>query len=374
MRGWKQRLRGIPRWIEVAAAAIGLILGLAVVGKFLAGSGEDLLGEGAGGEIEVRQVVVVNRRMDSDLVNGGFLQTRGSTPQLDITVRNTGKRPTLLTGVKVRIVDSGRLAVCEYHSGDAVAASRKYAVELPVLPLRSENVVVHPLHQEIGAGDVDRFKILFRVPDNGQDNYVYALSVALVAESSDKAVGVGRFVLGVPETVNRGGRILPEGPSPFGVLDDRERLMSTWCARRNLSVLRRLLRQPGKRSSSMAALAEFQPAAWWREFADRRPPQAAVEPLFHESVGEGPILAVFAAEQTGDRQLEMEARRRAAAALVHDADHSLALGYPWAAWGAVMDARYAMRFWPSAEAKKMLLRAESRWEVAQAEIPSGGFE
>jgi hypothetical protein len=374
MKGWRRRLKRIPRWIEVSAATVGLILGLAVVGKFLVGSGENLLAEGSGGEIEVRQVVVVNRRMDVDLVNGGFLQTRGSTPQLDITVRNTGKKPTLLTGVTIEVVDSGRLAVCDYHTGDAVAASRKYAVELPVLPLRSENVVTHPLHQEIDAGDVDRFKVLFRVPGSGEANYVYALSVALVAENSDKAVDVGRFILGVPEAVNRGGRILPEGPRPFGVLNDGERLMSTWCARRNLSVLRRLLRQPGKRSSSMGALSEFQPADWWREFADRRPPQAAVEPLFHESFGEGPILAVFAAERSGDRDLEKKTRRRAAAVLIHDADHALALGYPWAAWGAVMDARYAMRFWPSAEAKRMRLRAESRWEVAQTEIPSGGAD
>lgn len=371
MKRWGKRLKGIPRWIEVSAATVGLILGLAVVGKFLVGSGEDLLVKGSGGEIEVSQVVVVNRRMDTDLVNGGFLQTRGSTPQLDITVRNTGKNPTLLTGVKIRIVDSGRLAICDYHSGDAVAASRKYAVELPVLPLRSERVVMHPLHQEIGAGDVDRFKVLFRVPDSGEENYVYALDVALVAENSDKAVDLGRFVLGVPETVNRGGRILPEGPRPFSVLNSREQLMSTWCARRNLAELRRLLRQPGKRASSMAALAKFQPAAWWGEFADRRPPRAAVEPLLG---GRAPILAVFAAEKTGDGRLEEETRKRAAAVLVDEAGHALALGYPWAAWGAVMDARYAMRFWPSAAAKRMRLRAESRWEVAQTEIPSGGME
>lgn len=358
----------------MAAAAVVVIGALFAAGGFLADSGENLLGTTGGSQIEVRQVVVNNGPLKSRLVDGGFQQTEASTPQLDITVRNTGRDPVLLTGAQITVEDSARLAVCEYHTGDAVAASRKYAVRLPILPTPRERILTHPLHQEVSPGEVDRFKVLFREPESGEANYVYALRVALISEDSGKKVDVGRFVVGVPESVNRGGRILPEGPNPFGVLDAQERLMSTWCARRNLAALDRLLRDPGKRSSSMAALADLQLADWWPEFTDRRPPQAAVEPLLHAPFGEGPVLAVFAAERTADPELVEQTRRRAAALLLGAAGEALESGYPYAAAPAVLDAHYALLFSPSPKAREVLALAETYLENVEAEVPSGGFE
>lgn len=362
------------KWIELAAAAVVVIGGIFALVRFLADSGEDLLGTTAASQIEVRQVVVVNGRTDSRLVNGGFLQTEASTPQLDITVRNTGKNPALLTEVRITVEDSARLAVCEYHTGDAVAVSREYAVRLPLLPAPGERIVTHPLHQEVPAGSVDRFKVFFRVPRAGEANYVYALRVALIAEDSGKAIDVGRFVIGVPESANRGGRILPEGADPFGALDSQERLMSTWCGRRNLAALDRLLRRPGRRSPSMAALTDFRPAGWWASFVDRRSPREAVEPLLREQLGEGPILAVFAAERTGDPRLVEEARRRAAISLLTAANEALESGYSYAVASAVLAAHYALLFQPSPEVRETLARAEASLEAAEAETSPAGFE
>ncbi len=150
--------------------------------------------------------------------------------------------------------------------------------------------------------------------------------------------------------------------------------MSTWCGRRNLAELDRLLRYPGKRSSSMAALTDFKPAGWWRSFIDRRPPRAAIEPLLRAPFGEGSVLAVFAAERTGDPARIEEARRRAAALLLEAAENALQSGYSYAAAAAVLDARYALLFQPSPQARETLRRAEARQETAEAEAPSAGLE
>jgi len=350
----------------VAAATVALLAGVMAGARFLVHSGDDLLADDGSGKVEVRQVVVGNGLADLDIVDGEPRQTKASTPQLDITVRNTGEDPVLLTKVRVAIVDSARLSICQYHIGDAIPATWKYAMELPALPFAAERIVSRPLHQEVGPGELDRFKVLFRVPWSGQENYVYALRATLVSEGGEP-IDVGRFVLAIPDTVDRRELYLPYGRIPFNAT---ERLMSTWCARRNLADLRRVLHRPGSRSSSMASLEGLRPADWWRDFADPRPPRKAAELLLRRWSTEGPVLAVFAAERTGDRQLVEEVRSTAAVALLRQAERALDLEYPWSAWAAVIAARYAQRFLPSREAHELLLLAESRWEATRAELPS----
>lgn len=83
---------------------------------------------------------------------------------MDVSVLNSGSDSVLLTKALITIVDSAHLALCEYHTGDAVPISWEYAVELPVQPLPSERVISRTLHQEIPPGEVDRFKLFFRLP------------------------------------------------------------------------------------------------------------------------------------------------------------------------------------------------------------------
>lgn len=366
-------LRRIPRWIEVTAAAV-VVLGGAVGGiAYLVDRTESLLG-GDVSQIEVRQVVVVNGAGGGRLVAGSFVQPPGTLPQIDITVRNTGKQAVLLTRARVTVLGSARLQICDFGGGPVPVAG-EYAIELPVLPTPAERVVTRPLHQEVPAGGIDRFRLFFRAPRFGEDNFIYALQVELGTDESGRDVDVGRFVLGVPGAVDRGGRILPEGPfvaTPPG--DDR--LASTWCFRHNLAEVDRFLRTPGRRSASMADLAHFQLADWWSDFADRRSPRASVYPLLHAEVLYGPALAVFAAKRTGDRELVERTRRSAAALLLRAAEDDLANEYASFLPDAVLNARYALSFVPSAEGRQLLQRAETRWQAAEEAQASegGGFE
>ncbi|HXR60046.1 MAG TPA: hypothetical protein VN732_01845 [Solirubrobacterales bacterium] len=351
----------------MAAATVALIAGVAAGVGFLLDTGDDLLAEDGGAE--VRQVVVFNGRESARVAGGQLLQTRASMPHLDLSVLNSGSDPVLLTKALVTVVDSVHLAVCEYGIGDQIPLTWNYAVELPVLPLPSQRTVSRPLHQEVPAGEVDRFKLFFRLPPDGLDDYVYALRVTLLADHGGAPLGAGRVVLGFPDAVAPNELVLPYGPEPFDVSDADQRLMSTWCARRNMAELRRVLSRPGRRTAPMSDLARMRPAGWWRDFADRRPPKAAARALLRMPFyfTEAPVLAVFAARQSGDPRFAAGVRRGAAAALLREAERSLRIGYAYAAWDAVVAARQAVLFSPSTEARELLAQAESRWEETRAE-------
>jgi hypothetical protein len=348
----------------VAAAVIGVVGGAYAAIAFLADKSEDVIAGGGGGDIEVSQVVLANSRFDSRIVDGSFIQTDESSPQIDITVRNSGKEPALLTQARITIEDSARLAVCEYNSGDVVASGKDYAVALPVLPTPREDVVYRPLHQEVEPGAADRFRILFRVSDPGQESFLYAVRVELIAEGGEP-VEAGRFVLGLPAPIVQNPRILPEGKDIPSVYPD-QRLGSTWCLRRNLAGLERLLSQPGKRSPAVAASLPFRYAGWWEDFSDDRPPQAAVEPLLSSPVPEAPALAAFAAEQTGDPQLVEETRQRAAQLLLDQAEESLASPYPYVRSSATLPVRQSIALSPSPRAWQLLREAETQAAIADA--------
>jgi hypothetical protein len=344
---------------------VTLFAGLAAGAEFLIDTGDEVLSKETGA-VEVRQVIVANGLVGTKVGDDGrLLQTKASTPQLDISVLNSSADSVRLTEARITIVDSVYLPICEYGIGDVTPVSWRYAVELPALPLRSERVISRPLHQEIPPGEVDRFKLLFRAPASGLDDFAYALRIALVTDDRSAPVDAGAVVIGLPDAVLPGELVLPYGPRPFDG-DRKKRLMSTWCARRNMTELRRVLQRPGRRSSSMSTLAELRPANWWQDFADRRPPKAAARALLMEpDFSEEPVLAVFAAERTGDPAFEAWVRERAAAELTLQIERWLRLG---AAWSAVLDARQLNRFSPSREGRELLARAEADWEAEEAEI------
>ena len=357
----------IPRWIEVAAAAVVVIGGAYAVIQFLADSTEDLIANSAHGSVEVSQVVLANGKGDTRLVDGALAQTDASTPQIDSTVRNPGKELALLTQARITIEDSERLAMCAYNIGDMIPSSKDYALELPVMPTPRERVVVRPLHQEVQPGAVDRFRILFKVENPGLNNYLYALRVELVTDRGPTPVEVGRFVIGLQSPPYGGSPILPGGETGPNVSGGSERLASTWCLRRNLAAVKRLLGEPGKRSPTLAGLLPFRFGSWWSSFADPRPASAAVEALLHSPVNEAPLLAVFAAEQTGDDQLVARTRKRAAQLLLLTAEEMLSSPFNQMAGSSTIPARQSLSLSPSARA----LDALREGEVRQAEFDEG---
>ena len=216
------------------------------------------------------------------------------------------------------------------------------------------------------AGEAYRVLLVFQPREWSELDRLYALRVELIAEQPDRALDMGRFVLAVPDPVARSGYMLPEDPEVLRNSTSK-RLASTWCFRRNLAAVKRLLSQPGARGAKTAALSHLQLAANWPDYADDRPARQVVEALLRSGVDEAPAIAAFAASEAGDRELEGSVRARGTAILLKEARKTLG-----ERWGYIPNAiagiRQALDLTPSSvTAKRMLWRAEGRLQAEEEE-------
>ncbi len=373
---WKREL---GFWVPVATGLLALFAvafaGLGTVGEAI-GIGED--GDSPVVRLELKQATPVNR---PDVYEAGHelsLQTRPSTPQVVVTVRNKGEEPALIERARVTIEDSARLPICPYvgAAGPGLGRQHLYPIELRWLPTPDELVVRHEMQQEVRAGRTGRFALFFRTPPDFGAAHLYAVHVELIVEGREQPFDVGRFVLGVPGPVPRTGDHLPdEDQRLVEALDYAEEgspefaLSVRWCYRRNLHDMQRVLARPGKRAPAIAALSNVQLARSWGSLADRRPPRDVVEPLLGMDSPEGQMLAVFAAERTGDDALGESTRRQAAAALLRmtqgDGDYWISPST------AILYTRAALSMVPSAHAEDILQAAEARLQGEEENIVNG---
>lgn len=346
-------------WAQVLGAAAAVLVILFPVGRFLVSTAEDVFGDDDGW-IEVSEANVVNGPQFSTMIGDRFIQTADSAPAIDVTVRNGGEDPVLLTEARLTIEDSARLPGCLLQGGGEVPVSPPHAVFLPLLPLPSERVRHRRLHEEVPAGGFDRFVLQFGVPPDGESDHLYALHVELLASQPEQTVDVGRFVLGVPASPGRGGVTLPESNDQLKNLsapyERSYRLSVVWCLHRNLAGVRRLLSGPAERSPDLTALANLSIASSWPHYERLRSPRESVPPLLRRTSGEGPVLAVFAAEQTGDTEFVEATRKHAARIEIEQArknmEHEIFLT-------AALDTRFALILDPSPGARDLWRRAEA---------------
>ena len=363
---WKGELRF---WIPTATGLIALAtLGFAGIGTVAT-----LLGFDSGEEavppprVELHQAKPVNRPDVYEAGPGVPVQTRPSTPQIVVTVRNRGEEAALLERVRVEIEDSARLPICPYvgAAGPVPGYPRLYPIRLPWLPTPDELLIQHEMQQEVPVGRVGHFTFFFRAPDDFAAAHLYALRLRVVIDGAERPLELGRFIIGVPGPVPRTGFYLPENQDLLVDTYEEDRrsqsgfaLATSWCYRRNLAEMKRVLARPGRRAPAIAALDEAQFVRNWRRLGDTRSARAAIQPLLATEFQEGPALAVFAAERTGDNRLVAQTRRRAAARLSAWArrnidnefiDH-LTLAYARAAYG----------FAPSPEARNLIRTLEAR--------------
>lgn len=382
-RGWwrprRRRSESDPRdegarrakvlfWAEILGAAAAVVVVLFPVVRFLGAHADDVFGDGDSGWIEVSEANVANGPQFSTRIGDRFVQTAESTPAIDLTVRNTGEDPVLLTEARVTIEDSARLPNCILGGGGEVPVSPPYTVFLPILPRPEERIRHRRLHEEVPAQGLDRFVLQFGLPPDGENDHLYAMHLELLADRPQQTIDAGRFLLGVPDSPSRGGGILPEDNRTLALLRSpyqrRYRLTSVWCMRRNLAELHRLLRTPGKRSPEVRALARLQLASEWPSYKVKRTPRESVAPLLRAVNSEGPVLAVFAAKQTGDQRLLEATAKRAAALEVEQARKEI--GYEYLS-GAAVPLRQALALAPSPSAQSLWERVEARVRAEEKE-------
>jgi hypothetical protein len=138
----------------------------------------------------------------------------GSVAVLDVTVRNDGDRPAVLTELDLVIDAFGYLPPCLFGSNLEVTGT--YAATLPDNPGPAEVVAVS-LHQQVEPGAVDRFTVGLKAPDGhpGDDlgaiaSYVYAGSVRLQQDAAGTAPDA------VPVVIDAGSALDANGTFYFG--------------------------------------------------------------------------------------------------------------------------------------------------------------
>lgn len=362
--GGPKRPEGLYFWFQLAAAVlvvVGVVVGSVVsVVRWTDSTLSD-------GDAHLDVVVADPLNRPAEMTPGGFLQSRATTPQVDLTVRNTGDRAVLLTGARITVEDSAWLPVCIVPGAGPVPIAGRYPLRLPFLPRPGERVVEKTLHDEVPAGGVDRMKIYFQAPRFGEDANLYALRIELSTDSGELVDG-GRFVLGVPDGPYRNGEILPEDDYLLEHGDIYgSHAASVWCYRHNLSEMRRVLARPGRRSTEIEGLDRFRPAGAWAGFSSGSAARDAVPELLADRDHiYAPMVAVYAAERTGDRGLIASTRRQAASQLIQGAEQALSpigLGPMF----ALVQAHAALSLTSSAAAEALIARGESGWQEVEEE-------
>lgn len=123
-------------------------------------------------------------------------------PALELMVHNSGRAAALLSRVRIEVISVKELPLC-YTQGD-FPTSERYGVQLPT-EADPGTVVVSPLHQEVRAGENDRFRLDIGVsPPNGEDHeplaglFLYEVGVSVLHDGDDEALDMGTALLSVP--------------------------------------------------------------------------------------------------------------------------------------------------------------------------------
>lgn len=321
-------------------------------------------GCGGSGEANLMAVrsTVVNRPPEYMNAAGVLRQKPETEPTIEAEIRNTGNATGWVERALVTVEDVTDLPECLTQGGSGESPrTKRYRITLPEYPGVGKRVRSHDLHVEVGPGNAVIARLAFQVRDFGVQD-LFALHVRLLAAPSGRSLNLGRFVIGVPGPPSRSGLLFPETE---GLLEKEEalqsRLVSSWCYRRNVASAHRLTARPGKRSADIKALAHLYLAPIWSSWADKRPPRSAIAPLFHSGDVEGPLLAVFAAKQTGDADLSAAVRRRAAATFLQQARESMD---EWAR-GALGDLERSISLRDTSAARTLMREAEVKARVEE---------
>lgn len=169
-------------------------------------------------------------------------------PRLDITVRNTGRQPALITRLGLRVRATGLLTIPQ--AGGGLDPSKNYDVLLPAKP-RVGQLLLYKLSQEVGPRASDRFTVRLDQPEPSRQIGVrlYQLEVMLHHDDERTPLDAGTALVAVPYVPGKDffwSGVAPEFRSSYtdspvvDILEDNEK------------TFRRMLALPGARPASLS--------------------------------------------------------------------------------------------------------------------------
>jgi hypothetical protein len=182
--------------------------------------------------------------IDAEFEEPGGGATRGTTEGavLDISLRNDGDLPVLVTAVRVTLRQADELPPCSPVGGISVISAR-YDVAVPVPPPPVPTRLDRPVRFEVLPRSLDRFTVSLGPAAYGLSGYVYVAEVELVHDGAQR-LPVGRAAVVAPP------RYQPA-----------ETILDTACAARARDALDRAAATRGEVSPRVAALRSVYAAA-----------------------------------------------------------------------------------------------------------------
>lgn len=216
--GWRKLLLE-NLWIVIIGP---IVVGVAIAG--INGAFKGLTSEEPGPEIEALEPVVHNGASDYESINIpnsdfiGSRQTDRSRARVEVRLRNTGERRTVITDAVVTI--RKLIAVPPCGVGGGIEVSNTYEVVLSRHAADGDSVEF-PINQQIAPDGVDRF--VFTVGHDYEDAgliFVYQLDLAVRHDNEKEPSEVGRVLIALPGAPTTDRLYLDSPPAQRGCGQD----------------------------------------------------------------------------------------------------------------------------------------------------------
>lgn len=153
--------------------------------------------------LEVAELAVAGAdTLDADeinLVTNQFDQkTQIEATAADITLKNNGSAPALITELKVEILFAREMEDCARSGGGPALVSGRYSVKIPTVLPAMPFTLARPIRFEVRSGSVDRMAVTIGPEQQNisfAKPYVYAARISLVHDKSDKPLDVGTVAM-----------------------------------------------------------------------------------------------------------------------------------------------------------------------------------
>ncbi|WP_280332931.1 hypothetical protein [Nocardia wallacei] len=142
------------------------------------------------GALDADGINLVTRQFDE--------KTQIDATDADITLRNNGSAPAVITELKVEILFARQMEDCAQAGGGPAIVSGRYSVKIPKDPPPTPFTLTRPMRFEVRPGTVDRMAVTIGPEEQNMSlarPYVFAARISLVHDKSDQPLDVGTVAM-----------------------------------------------------------------------------------------------------------------------------------------------------------------------------------
>ncbi len=247
----KHTAAGANRLVVFLAVLIPMLSALGIsVAIFHPGSSGELLGP----QLSLSDITLSPSRVIS---NGNQLEV-ASGEEIDVTVINTGKQTTVVTGANVTVLKAGTLHLCWSQGGSGFLVPARLALKIPPTAEVGQTYATRDPHFAVAPGDAQRF--LINVTGTATTLWdrpltrIYEFALRVIGNQNDQSPVLAKIVMAVPFNPWSGGFYLTRSLSmdEIGVPNNYRRTLRQ-CYLRNMPVLEQFRTLPARPDSQLAA-------------------------------------------------------------------------------------------------------------------------